>query len=73
MQLNIWEGNTINISSPMKFNIYICVWYTYRGASPAAGHRDSRWAGLVSGATRDAENPTLCQWDGFQQGTLTKH
>lgn len=25
MQLNIWEGNTINISSPMKFNIYIYV------------------------------------------------
>lgn len=66
----------IPLTFPPRWNliyIYMCVWYTYRGASPAAGHRDSRWAGLVSGATRDAENPTLCQWDGFQQGTLTKH
>lgn len=53
---------------PQRLAVFMC----RRGATPAAGHRDSGRAGLVSGATGDAENAPLRQRDGIQQGTSAR-
>lgn len=57
---------TLSLRMRLIYHIMSFCVYWYRGASPAAGHRDTRWAGLVSGTTRDTENSTLCQRDGFK-------